>query len=65
MGIRAGSRAITRDHLLEAYELLQAQFKSGENHHATARSKSGPAGFGKEDEDLAALLNGKRGSKAA
>ena len=65
LGIRSTDRTITREHLLEAFSLLQAQFKSGENHHVAAKTTAGPAGFSKGDDDLETLLDGKKGSRAA
>ena len=65
LGIRSKVKAVSSEHLLEAYDLLQAQFKSGANHHVTAKTSASPAGFSKEDDGLATLLNGKPGKRAA
>jgi hypothetical protein len=59
LGIRSADRTITREHLLEAYGLLQAQFKSGQHNHI--ETKSGSTGFSRGEDQLSSVKGGSCG----
>lgn len=59
LGIRSADRTITREHLLEAYGLLQAQFKSGQHNHV--ETKSGSTGFSRGEDQLSSVKGGSCG----